>query len=98
VLGALGMLSVAAVALAMSDPAALCALPALALALLMALRPYPGERALVVLRRARPTIRRRPAASRPSGGRPEIVLPRGGQLLARALAVRPPPAAGSAPA
>jgi hypothetical protein len=54
---------------------------------------YVGEEALVRLRRDRP-VRRRPLASRalPKGARRvAALLPRGGSLIAEALAVRPPP-------
>jgi hypothetical protein len=54
---------------------------------------YIGEDALERLRRGRPK-RRRPLASRalPRGVRRiAVLLPRGGRLIAEALAVRPPP-------
>jgi hypothetical protein len=54
---------------------------------------YVGEDALERLRRDRPT-RRRPLVSRalPKGARRvAVLLPRGGCLIAEALAVRPPP-------
>ncbi len=73
----------------------LCVAPAALLALLVAVRRYPGERALLAL-----ASRRRTAAHAP---RPALaharhrgvcaLLPRGGALLAFGLAVRPPPAA-----
>jgi hypothetical protein len=73
------------------DPTALGALPALALPLLLMLRRYPGERALIALSAARRT-RRWPALRRACvAPRAHIDLPRGGLLLARSLAVRPPP-------
>jgi hypothetical protein len=81
--------------LAALDPSALCIVPVLALGLLLALRGYPGERVLSALRRAstpRPRVQRVPRVSRPA--RAAVVgMPRGGLLLARSLAVRPPPAA-----
>jgi hypothetical protein len=54
---------------------------------------YVGEEALERLRRQRPA-RRRPLGSRaiPKGTRRvAVLLPRGGRLIAEALAVRPPP-------
>jgi hypothetical protein len=54
---------------------------------------YVGEGALERLRRDRPA-RRRPLVSRalPKGARRvAVLLPRGGSLIAEALAVRPPP-------
>lgn len=85
--------SILALAVARIDPTALCALPALVLALVMALRPYPGEHVLTRLRRTRSVGRPRPTASSPAVARCELVPPRGGLLLGRALAVRPPPGA-----
>jgi hypothetical protein len=85
--------SILALAASWIDPTAVCALPALVLALVMALRPYPGERVLERLRRAPSVRRRHPSASSPAVARCELVPPRGGLLLARALAVRPPPGA-----
>jgi hypothetical protein len=91
----LAALAVAAAVLASADPSALCALPALALPLLLALRRYPGERVLVGV--ARPRRRSpRPRASAPTGARLEFPRPRGSLLLGRALAVRPPPRAAFA--
>ncbi len=67
--------------------------PALALALLMALRRYPGERRLAAI-----AARRRPAARpgervvRVLAARAFVVLrPRGSVLIALSLATRPPP-------
>jgi hypothetical protein len=91
-LAGLAALACSAFLLASADPSALCALPALALPLLLALRRYPGERMLVVLVGARERSPR-PRASVPTGVRAEFPRPRGGLLLGRALAVRPPPAA-----
>ncbi|HEY4427793.1 MAG TPA: hypothetical protein VGN08_06285 [Solirubrobacteraceae bacterium] len=87
------LLATSALALAWIDPAALCALPALVLPLLFVLRRYPGERVLRVLSAARRRRWERPRASVPGAARLGKVLPRGGLLLARSLAVRPPPAA-----
>ena len=76
-------------ALAYLAPALLLGLP------LMAGR-YPGERPLVRAlagrRRARP--RRAPLCA-PPGARPTVLIPRGGRLVAAALAGRGPP--GAAP-
>jgi hypothetical protein len=54
---------------------------------------YVGEGTLERLRRKAPARRRRRSAgSGPSGLRPAaVLLPRGGRLIAAALAVRPPP-------
>jgi hypothetical protein len=74
-------------------------LPVLLLALVLALRRYPGEQALVAIAsRARRRSRTRPAsrAAPRCSGRPRATVPRGGLLIAAALAVRPPPS--SAPA
>ncbi len=87
------LLAIGALATVWVDATALCALPALALPLLMALRPYPGERVLIGMRECLALPRRRASRSCPRLARSEILLPRGGQLLGRALAVRPPPGA-----
>jgi hypothetical protein len=79
-------------ALAGSDPNALCLLPLLALAWPLLLRRYPGERMLAGLA-ARPRSRwPRPHALLSRLERVLTVAPHGGQLIARSLAVRPPPA------
>lgn len=54
---------------------------------------YIGERQLERLRAGRTSaVPRRPvAALRPASRRPTALLPRGGRLIAEALAVRPPP-------
>lgn len=75
------------------DPGVLCALPALALALLIALRCYPGERALAALSYRRRRVRREQFANSAPTGRVWIARPRGGLLLGCSLAVRPPPVA-----
>ncbi len=79
-------------AIASVDLSVLGVLPALALALLLALRRYPGERTLVALRRAREGARRgaSPTLTGPRLWRGPAV-PRGGLLLACSLANRPPP-------
>lgn len=68
--------------------------PALAFALLLFARRFPGERQLNALvarlrRRARRAPVRLDVAARP----PSALLPRGSALLAGALATRPPPVA-----
>jgi hypothetical protein len=88
----LATLALAALALAWVDPMALCALPALVLPVMFALRRYPGERLLAVLSEPRRGRWERPRSSVPRPARPQVGVPRGGLLLARALAVRPPPA------
>lgn len=71
----------------------LCLAPALVLVALLLLRRYPGERLLVATRkRAREHHHARPRAYRPPHPRPFLMAPRGGLLMAFALAVRPPPA------
>ena len=92
----LAAVTIAVLAVASSDPAALCALPALVLPALFALRRYPGERILAVLSAEHHRRRRRPRSSVPLVVRVEVALPRGGLLLARSLAVRPPPRASLA--
>lgn len=93
-LPALGASVALLVALASIDPSVLCVLPALALALLLALRRYPGERTLVALRRAREGL---PRWASPTLTGPRLwcgrAVPRGGLLLACSLANRPPPSA-----
>jgi hypothetical protein len=86
-------LALAAVGLVWVDPGSLCVLPALVLWLLLRLRRYPGERRLVTLWRVRGERRAWLTASVPCVARDGIVTPRGGLLLACALAVRPPPPA-----
>ncbi len=93
-LPALAATAVVLAALASLDPGVLCVLPALALALLLALRRYPGERTLAALRRSRE------GAPQPRACAPRSPLrwsgpsvPRGGLLLACSLANRPPPGA-----
>lgn len=70
--------------------------PVLILALPLLARRYPGEDVLVRLAtRGRRPARRRRAPVRPAlpALRAVRVLPRGGRLIAAALAVRPPPVA-----
>jgi len=87
----LAVATLAVLALAWSDPMAVCVLPALVLPVLLAVRRYPGERILAVLARTRPRSRQRPRSSVPLAARHEVCFARGGLLLACALAVRPPP-------
>jgi hypothetical protein len=73
------------------DPTALCLLPALAFAVPLLMGLYPGERTIAVLFRSRQRRWAHPRSSAPST-RPVVrVVARGGLLLARSLAVRPPP-------
>jgi hypothetical protein len=67
--------------------------PALVIALPLLAGRYVGEERLLAIARALPRPRRRARRSRPACGLPAQVLPRGGLLIATALAVRPPPAA-----
>ncbi len=69
----------------------LCLAPALALASLLFVRRYPGERVLMLLTARSGPRRPRAAVSLPSPPRPAMGVPRGGLLMAFALAVRPPP-------
>jgi hypothetical protein len=92
----LAAVAAGAVVLTLVDPSALCLLPALALAAPLSMRRYPGERMIAALSAAGP--RRRWVRPRPIApcARAAMVAPRGGLLLARSLAVRPPPVFGSA--
>jgi hypothetical protein len=67
-------------------------LPALALLAILAFRRYPGARALIatIERRRRGRFRSEPRTPAPRP-EPRALLPRGGRLIATALAVRPPP-------
>jgi len=71
--------------------AILCLLPALALTLPLLARRYPGERVLLALRDERRAHWPRPRSSVAPSRRVYVMSARGGQLLGRALAVRPPP-------
>lgn len=65
--------------------------PALAAALMLGLRQYPGEHLIATLRRAPgPTAARCPALLGTARAGHDV-LPGGGLLLALSLAVRPPP-------
>jgi hypothetical protein len=88
----LAVLALGIVALAGLDPNALCLLPVLALAAPLLLRRYPGERMLVGLRATRHARWPRPRGSAPRAARTLAVATHGGLLIARSLAVRPPPA------
>ncbi len=68
-------------------------LPPVLLLLALLLRRYPGERTLLRLRARRfdrPAHHAR-AATAPRHEPPRALVPRGGQLIASSLAVRPPP-------
>jgi hypothetical protein len=68
--------------------------PALAFALVLLSRRFPGEKRLVALaarRSGRP--RRAPVRVAPAARPPAALIARGSALLARALATRPPPLA-----
>jgi hypothetical protein len=69
----------------------LCLAPALALMATLLVRRYPGERLLLRLAPRRRNRRLRPVALRPSLSRRPTLMPRGGLLMGRSLAVRPPP-------
>ncbi len=76
--------------------ALLCLLPALVVAIPLLARRFPGERALLALRRAEPPHWPRPRRCAPPR-RPVVLLTvRGGLLIGRSLAVRPPPVANAA--
>lgn len=84
-------LAIAAAAAAVLEPGLLCLVPALALPfLLLALDRYPGERILLKAS----AVPRRPRPSRTRTRKPAVralPVPRGGLLMARSLANRPPP-------
>lgn len=81
----------------LSDSDLLCLAPALLLGATLLLRRYPGERLLTTLAARRQSGRARPQTGAPfSPSRTRARVPRGGLLIAFALAVRPPPAALSA--
>jgi hypothetical protein len=66
-------------------------LPALLLSVPLLVQRYPGERRLAArIARARPRRRRLPPRARRPVGAPRIAA-RGSLLIARSLAVRPPP-------
>jgi hypothetical protein len=99
--GMVGLVAVSGLALSIAafvgvDPNALCLLPALALAVPLLMRRYPGERILTGTPAARGTRTPRPRASAPRLDRVFTVIARGGELIGRSLAVRPPPGLCSA--
>jgi len=67
-------------------------LPAVLLVIPLLVRRYPGERALIALRRTERARWPRPRSSMPARRRVVLAAVRGGRLLGRSLAVRPPPA------
>jgi hypothetical protein len=72
--------------------ALLCLSPAIALAIPLLARRYPGERVLLTRRDARPVRWPRPRSSTRLRRRVVLQLIRGGRLIGRSLAERPPPA------
>jgi len=66
-------------------------LPALALACLLLARRYPGERVLIALRERRRARWARPRSCAGPRRRATVEPVRGGLLIGRSLAVRPPP-------
>jgi hypothetical protein len=84
-------LALGLVALVALDANALCLLPVLALTAPLLMRRYPGERILTGLSAARRTRWPKLRSSMPHGERRFVPAPHGGSLIARALAVRPPP-------
>ncbi len=89
------VLAVAVAGAAVAPMAALAAAPALILALLLVRGIFPGEAAIERCRRwLNDKPRRAPAAFADTAGRPIRRL--AGWLIAFALAMRPPPAAGLA--
>jgi hypothetical protein len=71
-------------------------LPAVLLVIPLLMRRYPGERALLALRRIERARWPRPRSSAPARRRVVLAVVRGGRLIGRSLAVRPPPALHSA--
>lgn len=66
--------------------------PALALLCALLTGTYPGERAIATLAARRPAVRKAPRrAVRARSAQPVAQLPRGGRLVASAIAARPPP-------
>jgi hypothetical protein len=74
----------------------LCLLPLLAVALPLLARRYPGERVLLALGRAERSRLPRPRSLGPPRAGFVATIARGGRLIGRSLAVRPPPAPLSA--
>lgn len=73
--------------------ALLCLLPVAAVALPLLARRYPGERLLLATRHDRRRRLPRPRVATVSQGRELVVAVHGRELIARSLAVRPPPLA-----
>jgi len=71
-------------------------LPTIVVVLPLLARRYPGEKMLVALRRAKGLRPPRPERAPLDHGRTEVPAPRGGLLIGRSLAVRPPPLAATA--
>jgi hypothetical protein len=94
-LTAFAVLGVLIVSLVGSDPSVLCLLPILALAAPLLIRRYPGERLLLGFAQHRRSRWPRVRSSAPVARQVRVAAVRGGLLLARALAVRPPPDAVS---
>jgi hypothetical protein len=67
-------------------------LPAVVLAIPLLARRYPGERALLALRRVERAPWPRPRSSARARRRVVQLVVRGGRLIGCSLAVRPPPA------
>jgi len=86
------LVSVAIIALACGDAGVLGFAPALLIGLVLSRRRYPGARLLVAMRRRAASAPRRRGLT-PIGAAVGLlaVAPRGGLLLARSLANRPPP-------
>lgn len=74
----------------------LCLLPVLVLAVPLLARRYPGERVLIALRGDRQAHWPRARSSAPVHRRVVLLSARGGLLIGRSLAGRPPPALTSA--
>jgi hypothetical protein len=72
--------------------ALLCLSPALALAIPLLMRRYPGERVLLMRKRSEPARWPRPRSAQRPRRRVVAQVVRGGQLIGRSLAERPPPA------
>jgi len=88
----LSLVAIVALAFAAGDVGMLGLAPALLIALLVSRRRYPGARLLVAMRaRALQRSPRRGLSPLPATGRAVVPAPRGGMLLARSLAHRPPP-------
>ncbi|HTB69733.1 MAG TPA: hypothetical protein VK707_02000 [Solirubrobacteraceae bacterium] len=73
--------------------ALLCLLPVAAVVLPLLARRYPGERLLLAAHRERRRRLPRALLAAASHGRQHVVAVHGRELIARSLAVRPPPAA-----